>query len=130
MNKLFESIWTYVTNNGVSEWHDADWHYIQPEGILTGSSRYDGKFLVRRTHEEIAELAPSLTDMVRQRRIPELKFLRSEARVPELFEGEVPPMFFYGRKKKDKERIGIALDELGLKDRVWVEDRRTALELE
>ena len=117
---LTKKVWEWLIDQGVKEWRDNTWNYITPTGISTILPHYDGKYIVHRTQEEINILATTLVNLVKDRKVPLIKYKFEGSYTHSEYQKELPPILFYC---KHSERGGIEriLDDLGLTDKRWIE---------
>ena len=90
---------------------------------------YDGKYKVHRTFDEIDSLVPHLVQLLREGKIRCFKHKSRETPIDPRYADKLPPIFIYLYKKK-RDQVEADLDALGLEDRAWIDDKRTALDFE
>ena len=118
--KSARKTYEWITNQGVSEWRDNTWNYITPIGIFSALPDYEGKYVIHKTQEEVNALALTLVRLVKERKVPQIKYKFEGSYTHPDYKDEQPPILFYCRHK-ERSSIGRILDSLGLSDRRWIE---------
>lgn len=108
------------------------WQYHQHENALSWLSagpEYDGKFKFQRTHEEIKEIEARLLPYVENGSLIGFKYKSDKTPMDLKYAGQLPPVFVYC-KNKGKPQTAAILHSEGIHDMIWIDDNRSALELE
>ena len=118
----------------ISQDQDLYWQYYEHKDLFSWWNspcgiEYNGKFKFHRTHDEIKEIAKKLTPYVITGEIPGFKYKSDKTPSLPEYADKLPPVFVYCKDKK-KEDVVLILRNEGINDFVWIEDNRSALELQ
>ncbi|MEK6936311.1 MAG: hypothetical protein AABW67_05985 [Nanoarchaeota archaeon] len=134
--KIGQSIKEYLTNQRINKekLNKGYWIAYTRTGLLndislTDTQDYDGKYKVHRTFEQIEALVPNLIELLRNKRISGFKYKSRDTPICPDYADKLPPLFIYLKERQIPE-ISSNLNNLGLEDKVWINDTRTALDFQ
>ncbi len=102
-------------------WEIREHRNILKEIFWPTSIEYDGKYVFKRTHEELKEIDERLAPYITNGDIKLMKFKSDKTPQPEEFKDKLPVMIVYS-KDKEKQKIEDILKKEGVNDYFWMHD--------